>query len=108
MALDKPDLSPRELALMFTDERRHQTLKNRILLDHYFMPSALEQAIADFVQHYNHRRYHESLKNLTVNQDDPEFAEIEAFVRESRQTYFRYVRPLCDWGVFVLRPKCNF
>ena len=38
------------------------------------------------------------------NQDDPEFDQIEAFVRESRQTYFRYVRPLCDWGVFVLRP----
>ena len=46
-------------------ERWHQTLKNRILLEHYYMPGELEQAIADFVEHYNHRRYHESLKNLT-------------------------------------------
>lgn len=29
------------------------------------MPSALERAIADFVDRYNHRRYHESLNNLT-------------------------------------------
>ena len=29
------------------------------------MPGELEQAIANFVDNYNHRRYHESLKNLT-------------------------------------------
>ena len=46
-------------------ERWHQTLKNRILLEHYYMPSALERAIADSVDRYNHRRYHESLNNLT-------------------------------------------
>ena len=46
-------------------ERWHQTLKNRILLEHYYMPGELEQAIANFVDNYNHRRYHESLKNLT-------------------------------------------
>lgn len=46
-------------------ERWHQTLKNRILLEHYYMPGELEQAIANFVEHYNHCRYHESLKNLT-------------------------------------------
>ncbi len=46
-------------------ERWHQTLKNRILLENYFLPGALEQAIATFVEHYNHRRYHESLANLT-------------------------------------------
>jgi putative transposase len=46
-------------------ERWHQTLKNRILLEHYYMPGELEQAIADFVDDYNHRRYHESLNNLT-------------------------------------------
>ena len=46
-------------------ERWHQTLKNRILLEHYYMPGELEQAIAVFVDHYNHYRYHESLENLT-------------------------------------------
>lgn len=46
-------------------ERWHQTLKNRILLEHYYLPGDLEAQIADFVSHYNHRRYHESLGNLT-------------------------------------------
>ena len=46
-------------------ERWHQTLKNRILLENYYLPGALEEAIAAFVEHYNHQRYHESLGNLT-------------------------------------------
>ncbi len=41
-------------------ERWHQTLKNRILLENYFLPGDLEAQIATFVEHYNHRRYHES------------------------------------------------
>ena len=46
-------------------ERWHQTLKNRILLENYFLPGDLEKQIELFVDHYNHQRYHESLKNLT-------------------------------------------
>jgi putative transposase len=46
-------------------ERWHQTLKKRILLENYFLPGDLEAQIDAFVGHYNHRRYHESLKNLT-------------------------------------------
>ena len=46
-------------------ERWQHTLKNRILLENYFLPSDLEQQIEAFVEHYNHQRYHESLKNLT-------------------------------------------
>ncbi|MFT4185273.1 MAG: IS3 family transposase [Rhizobium sp.] len=46
-------------------ERWHQTLKNRILLENYFFQEDLEAPIAAFVEHYNHRRYHESLDNLT-------------------------------------------
>ena len=46
-------------------ERWHQTLKNRILLENYFLPGDLEAQIDAFVGHYNHRRYHESLGNLT-------------------------------------------
>ena len=46
-------------------ERWHQTLKNRILLENYFLPGDLEAQIDAFVGHYNHQRYHESLKNLT-------------------------------------------
>ena len=46
-------------------ERWHQTLKNRILLENYFLPGDLERQVDAFVDHYNHRRYHESLGNLT-------------------------------------------
>jgi putative transposase len=46
-------------------ERWHQTLKNRILLEHYYLPGDLEAQIDAFVGQYNHRRYHESLGNLT-------------------------------------------
>ena len=46
-------------------ERWHQTLKNRILLENYYLPGALEAQIDDFVEHYNTQRYHESIDNLT-------------------------------------------
>ena len=46
-------------------ERWHQTLKNRVLLENYFLPGDLEQQIETFVEHYNHQRYHESLDNVT-------------------------------------------
>jgi len=46
-------------------ERWHQTLKNRILLENYFLPGDLKANIGRFVEHYNHHRYHESLSNLT-------------------------------------------
>jgi putative transposase len=46
-------------------ERWHQTMKNRVLLENYYLPGDLEAQITDFVEHYNHHRYHESLNNLT-------------------------------------------
>ena len=46
-------------------ERWHQTLKNRILLENYFLPGILKRQIEAFIAYYNHRRYHESLGNLT-------------------------------------------
>jgi len=46
-------------------ERRHQTMKNRILLENYYLPGDLEATIAGFVHHYKHHRYQESLKNIT-------------------------------------------
>ena len=46
-------------------ERWHQTLKNRILLENDYLPGDLENRIAEFVDHYNNHRYHESLNNVT-------------------------------------------
>jgi len=46
-------------------ERYHRSLKNIIKLQHYYSPSQLVEAIADFVEYYNNQRYHESLDNMT-------------------------------------------
>jgi len=65
-------------------ERWHQTLKNRILLENYYLPGALEQAVAAFVEHYNHSRYHESLGNVTPA--DAYFGRDRAILNERRKT----------------------
>ena len=46
-------------------ERWHQTLKNRVLLENYYLPGDLEGQIGAFVDHYHNHRYHESLGNVT-------------------------------------------
>ena len=46
-------------------ERYHRSMKNQILLENYYLPGQLEQRLAEFVDYYNSRRYHESLNNLT-------------------------------------------
>ncbi len=61
-------------------ERWHQTLKNRILLEHYYLPGDLQRQISAFVAHYNHARYHESLDNLTPA--DVYFGRAEAVLLE--------------------------
>jgi len=45
-------------------ERYHRSMKNLILLDHYYSPSELEDQIHIFVDYYNHNRYSEALKNV--------------------------------------------
>ena len=61
-------------------ERWHQTLKNRILLENYYLPGDLEDSIDSFVDHYNHRRSHESLRNLTPA--DVSFGRGQTILRE--------------------------
>ena len=46
-------------------ERYHGTLKNRINQENYYLPWELKHQIGRFVAHYNNRRVHESLDNLT-------------------------------------------
>ena len=46
-------------------ERYHRSMKNVVKLENYYYPWELEKAITDWVQHYNHERYHESLDNVT-------------------------------------------
>jgi putative transposase len=46
-------------------ERYHRTMKNVVKLENYFFPDDLRAKIAEFVDYYNNKRYHESLGNLT-------------------------------------------
>lgn len=46
-------------------ERWHRTMKDKILLDNYYLPGDMKQQLGDFITNYNTRRYHESLNNLT-------------------------------------------
>jgi hypothetical protein len=40
-------------------------MKNLLLLEFYYLAQELEQRIGEWVDYYNHHRYHESLDNLT-------------------------------------------
>ena len=46
-------------------ERDHRSMKNVVKLEKHFSPWELQRALARFVGDYNHRRYHESLQNVT-------------------------------------------
>jgi putative transposase len=46
-------------------ERYHRSMKSIVKLENFYFPWDLEQALASFVDYYNHHRYHESLDNLT-------------------------------------------
>jgi transposase InsO family protein len=46
-------------------ERYHRSMKNILLLDNYDSPEELKAEIGRFIEYYNHRRYHESLANVT-------------------------------------------
>jgi len=46
-------------------ERYHRTIKREVNQIPYEFPGQLERAITDFVDYYNHHRYHKALGNVT-------------------------------------------
>ena len=64
-------------------ERWHQTMKNRVLLENYFLSEDLARQIETFVDYYNHHRYHESLGNLTPA--DVYFGRGQAIIKRRRR-----------------------
>tara|TARA_B110000483_G_C17771076_1_gene379840 strand:- start:103 stop:555 length:453 start_codon:yes stop_codon:yes gene_type:complete len=64
-------------------ERWHQTMKNRVLLENYYLPGDLEQQIGAFVEYYNNERYHESLNNVTPA--DVYFGRDKSIIRERKK-----------------------
>ena len=64
-------------------ERWHQTMKNRVLLENYYLPGDLERQIGSFVEYYNNQRYHESLDNVTPA--DVYFGRDKTIIRERKK-----------------------
>jgi hypothetical protein len=77
-------------------ERWHLSLKSRILLENYYLPGDLERAVATFVQHYNHSRYHESLDNLTPA--DVYFGRGQRILITDKPASARALNSHCDSG----------
>jgi hypothetical protein len=61
-------------------ERWHQTMKNRVLLENYYLPGDLERQIRAFVEYNNNQRYLESLGNVTPA--DVYFGREKSIIRE--------------------------
>jgi len=81
-------------------ERYHQSIKQEVNQVPYEVPGGLEEAIADFVNYYNHRRYHKALSSVTpddVLRGRPEGSlirrgEVKAQTLRWRQRYNRQRR----------------
>ena len=71
-------------------ERWHQTMKNRVLLENYYLPGDLVRQIEAFVDSYNNQRYHESLSNVTPA--DVYFGRDKAILREREKIKKQTIR----------------
>ncbi|GER08705.1 hypothetical protein GCM10007972_27230 [Iodidimonas muriae] len=71
-------------------ERWHQTMKNRILLENYYLPGDLERQIGAFIDYDNNERYHESLNNVTPA--DVYFGRDKAIIREKEKIKKRSIQ----------------
>jgi len=71
-------------------ERYHRTMKNVVKLNHFYHPQQLIETLKEFVNNYNERRYHESLKNLTPA--DVYFGRTEQILRKREQIKMDSIR----------------
>jgi putative transposase len=85
-------------------ERYHQSIKQEVDQLPYEMPADLEQAIAEFVDYYNYRRYHKALGNVTpddvfLGRRDSILAkrkEVQTQTLRRRQLHNQHIRQLED------------
>ena len=71
-------------------ERYHRSMKSVVKLDNYYCPEELKEAISQFVEYYNHFRYHESLENVTPA--DVYLGRQEAILKRRREIKLKTIR----------------
>ncbi len=71
-------------------ERYHRSMKNLILLDHYYYPSDLEERIREWVNYYNNHRYHEAIDNVTPS--DKYFGRDQQILKNRRKLKTQTIR----------------
>ncbi|WP_227699033.1 integrase core domain-containing protein [Spirosoma radiotolerans] len=59
-------------------------MKNVLLLEHYYNPDELRKRLTEWVDYYNHQRYHESLEN--VRPADAYWGHQEQIVAERKKS----------------------
>jgi putative transposase len=68
-------------------ERFHRSMKNEVMLQHYYFPEELRVEVERFIEYYNNYRYHESLKNVTPA--DVYFGRMEEIQEKRHRTKMR-------------------
>jgi len=71
-------------------ERYHRSMKNIIKQEHYYFPEELKHRLAEFIDYYNNRRYHESLQNVTPA--DVYFGRAEPILKQRQLTKEKTMR----------------
>ncbi len=84
-------------------ERWHQTLKNRILLENYYLSGNLKNKISAFVDHYSNQRSHESIGNVTPA--DAYFGRHTAIIEKRKRIKGRV--PQRGVGALVASGSCG-
>jgi len=77
-------------------ERYQQSLKRVVNQLPYELPSQLEKAIADFVDYYNHRRYHRALGNVTPA--DVLYARKEEILKRREEVRLQTIKHRRDYN----------
>ena len=78
-------------------ERYHRSLKEKVHLVVWETPDELERQIRDFIEHYNTRRYHEALGNVTP--DDVYFGRKESILHKRAKTKKLTMARLRDYNI---------
>jgi len=81
-------------------ERYHRSMKNIILLDHYYSPSELESRVGEWVEYYNNQRYHESTGNVTPA--DKYYGRDKDILKKRKRMKEKTIKERCRINKFMM------